>query len=218
MADVLIRHGTDVNAIRDDGRSSYSLAVRCGNAEVARRLVAAGASTSLATVDVFLAACMEGDEAGARAALAKSPDLIRTLTDEDQALFNQAAEQQRVGAVRLMVSLGFDTGQLAGYDGATALHVAAWNGRLEMVKLLLGLGAPLGIRDNHFGCSPLAWAAHGSQFSRRAADADYCTIVNMLIDAGSTQPETINRWNELPFGSPAVRALMNERGFPTNTA
>ena len=37
----------------------------------------------------------------------------------------------------------------------------------------------------------------------------------VLIDAGSTQPETINKWNELPVGSPAIRAIMNRRGFPT---
>jgi ankyrin repeat protein len=216
MTDLLIRHGADVNAVRADGRSSYSLARCSGNLDIAKRLAAAGARTDLPDVDVFLAACMEGDEAAARSVLAKSPDLIRTLTDEDRNLFHQAAERERIGAVRLMASLGFEIGRLGGDDGATALHVAAWNGRVEMAKLLIELGAPLNDRDRRFGCSPLAWATHGSQFCRRTTDENYRAIVNMLIDAGSTQPETINRWNELPFGSPAVRALMNERGFPTN--
>jgi ankyrin repeat protein len=215
MTELLVRHGADVNAVRADGRSSYGLAARCGNPEVSERLAAAGASKDLSDVDVFLAACIRGDEDTARSALARSPDLIRSLTDEDRELFHRAAEKERIDAVRLMASLGFEIGRLAGEDGATALHVAAWNGRAEMARTLITLGAPLNLRDNRFGCSPLAWAAHGSQFARKTGDDVYCAIVDMLIDAGSTQPETINKWNELPFGSPAVRALMNRRGFPT---
>jgi ankyrin repeat protein len=40
----------------------------------------------------------------------------------------------------------------------TALHSAAWNGDLRMVKLLVGAGADIAARDEEHDGNPLAWA------------------------------------------------------------
>jgi len=47
-------------------------------------------------------------------------------------------------------------------DGGTALHVAAWEGHLGLIDLLLGRGADLDARDDRHGMLPIAWAnEHG---------------------------------------------------------
>ena len=40
----------------------------------------------------------------------------------------------------------------------TALHSAAWNGDLPMVRLLVGAGADLAARDEEHDGTPLGWA------------------------------------------------------------
>ena len=84
----------------------------------------------------------------------------------------------------------------------------------ELTRLLLRLGAPLDVRDRQFGCSPLAWAAHGSANCRRADD-DYRAVVEALLDAGAGRETSINRWGEPPesLATPRVARLLRERGF-----
>jgi hypothetical protein len=73
---------------------------------------------------------------------------------------------------------------------------------------------PIDFRDREFGSSPLAWAAHGSTHCR-AADEQYCTVVEALLDAGATRVASINKWNEPPESmcTRPVAALLARRGF-----
>ena len=50
-----------------------------------------------------------------------------------------------------------------GVNNGTALHRAAWEGDLEMVKRLVAKGADIGNRDNPFNSTPLSWAQHNKQ-------------------------------------------------------
>jgi ankyrin repeat protein len=52
---------------------------------------------------------------------------------------------------------------MTGVNNGTALHRAAWDGRLEMVQRLVSLGADIGNRDNPFMSTPLSWAQHNKQ-------------------------------------------------------
>jgi ankyrin repeat protein len=215
FVDLLLRHGADPNAARADGRTSYALAVRSGSVEVAERLRAAGARIdSLSDKDEFLSACMRADEAGARAILAKSPQLLESLAPEDKNLMLQAASRDRMDVVRLMISLGFDPGTTDTW-GSTALHGAAWWGKVAIVKELIHLGAPINVLDGQYGSSPLGFAAHGSRHCPRAdkSGADYCAIIDALIEAGSTPGELVNKWNEPLNGTRAVKAHLAKRGF-----
>lgn len=44
--------------------------------------------------------------------------------------------------------------------GATALHVAAFHGRRDVVELLLAAGAEINARDGTHGATPAGWAIH----------------------------------------------------------
>lgn len=214
VAELLLAHGAAVDARRADGRTPYALAVRAGNAAVADLLRARGAETvGLAPADELFGACLRADAAAARAVLARHPGLLGELTPEDRGALGHAAGEGREASVRLLVELGFDLAW-EGPWGGTPLHWAAWHGQLEMVRLLLGLGAPLAVRDSQYGSSPLGWAAHGSRFCRRA-DGDYRAVVAALLDAGAGREVSINRWGEPPesFASRGVAALLRERGF-----
>jgi ankyrin repeat protein len=50
-----------------------------------------------------------------------------------------------------------------GVNNGTALHRAAWEGDLEMVKRLVAKGTDIGNRDNPFNSTPLSWAQHNKQ-------------------------------------------------------
>lgn len=57
-----------------------------------------------------------------------------------------------------MKELGFDLNEV---KRTTAMHNAVVCGHLEMVKLLIELGADPLIRDTEFNATPLDWAKYG---------------------------------------------------------
>jgi ankyrin repeat protein len=67
--------------------------------------------------------------------------------------------------------------------GKTALHVAAMEGWPEAVRLLLGHGASVTVRDREFNAPPLIWAAEGSRMPR--VGRDHAAVGRLLLDAGS---------------------------------
>jgi hypothetical protein len=59
--------------------------------------------------------------------------------------------------VRWLLSQGANVNASVGW-GVTALHSAAWNGDLEMVKLLVAAGADVSPRDAEHDNTPAGWA------------------------------------------------------------
>lgn len=215
IASALIAHGADVNAMRNDGKTAYVLAVRTGNTPVANLLVEHGADTNvLSSVDRLVGACAIADEATARRIVHDDPAVIARLTDADKWALCLAAEEGRDASVRLMVSLGWSLTH-EGDWGGTALHHAAWQGRAAATRTLIELGAPIDFRDKQFGSSPIGWAAHGSRNGRPGHDEDYADTVSALLDAGSSREPSYNRWGEPPenLASKAVVRLLRERKF-----
>jgi ankyrin repeat protein len=208
----ILSQGADPNVARADGRTPYVLAVRHGNSAVAGLLRVHGARVEgVGPVDEFIGACLRADADAARSILKSDPRLPQKMTSEDREILAQAAGRNRLDSVRVMAQLGLDLGT-TGESGATMLHVAAWHGHVEMVRLLLQHGVPVDTRDTTYGSSALGWAAHGS-VNCRQADEDYCAIVRLLLDAGAKREASVNSRGVAPedICSPAVAALLMER-------
>ena len=159
---LLVDHGVDIN-VADSRlrRTPYNLAVLNGNQEIAQYLLAHGAdATALSDLDSFFAACLGADEVRARTFLAQDPTLLSRLGGHRAELLQLAAERDKRASIRLMAELGFD---LNAIKRTTALHNAAMSGNLEMVKLLIELGANPQLRDTEFNATPLGWAEYGGK-------------------------------------------------------
>ena len=176
----LLAHGVDPNVSGSghpthEGRTAYEWALFNGSADIAALLEAAGVRSTrfeMDAVDLFLAAALAADADAVRradpavreAAIRRRPDAVR-----------QAVDLRRPGAVRLLVEAGF---RIDGDGGASPLHVAAYDGDLEMVRLLVGLGADTEREDPEFRSTPLGWAEHAH------ADA----VVDYLRSLSSATP------------------------------
>jgi len=212
-ARALLEHGADPNLRRADGATAYALAVRSGNREMAALMLEHGAdAASLGPQDELLDACFAGDASRARGVLTAHPELAALIVTHAGFGLSRAVSQDNADAIRVMLELGCALDAQAP-DGGTALHWAAWHGKLELVRLLLALGAPVDVRDTQFGSSPLGWAAHGSG-QHRGHDETYVAIVDALLDAGAARLPSINRWGEPPenIASPAIAKHLAARG------
>ncbi len=159
---LLVKHGVDVNSADTRlKKTPYELALLHGNTEIAKLLLAHGATrTTLSIVDDFAATCLGGNADRARSLLKKDPQLIEKLGSRRTELLQLAAERDKRDAVRLMAELGFN---LNAVQRTTGLHHAAMSGHLEMAKLLIELGADPHIRDTEFQAKPLGWAEYSNQ-------------------------------------------------------
>jgi ankyrin repeat protein len=214
LAELLLAHGADPRAARTDGRTPYELAMRVGNRPVAELLRARGAAVeSLRPEDALLAACAAGDFEAARAVAGAHPGLVARMTGEEPAAIVRAAGDGSAHAVPVLAAVGYDF-STEGPWGGTALHWAAWHGHVALVRALITAGSPINRRDRTYGSSPIAWAAHGSR-NCRSADDEYATIVDLLLDAGSERPPSINKWNAPPeaFATDPVLDRLRARGF-----
>lgn len=156
---LLVENGTDVNrpSIRPDARSPYGEAVYHGNEAIAEYLAACGAETfPLEDPDRFAGACISGDAERARALLARDPSLIDKLGARGNALMENAIGSDNRDAVRLMAKLGFDL-------NAFGMHDAARYGHLDMIKLLVELGADASQKEPGHEISALGYASHYQQ-------------------------------------------------------
>ncbi|MGN6504223.1 MAG: ankyrin repeat domain-containing protein [Tepidisphaeraceae bacterium] len=138
----------------------------------------------------FLAACAIADEPAARAALARDPDVLASLSANDHARLANAAWAGNAAAVRLMLDLGFDPA-IVPPTGGTPLHAAAWHGRADLVQLILEhpavrsrWGDLIELTDASFQSTPLGWCCHGSTNCRNPA-GDYPQVARLLLKAGA---------------------------------
>ncbi len=156
---LLVENGADVNrpSHRPDARSPYGEAVYHGNEAIAEYLAARGAEMfPPGELDRFAGACISGDGDRARALLAHDPFLIENLGKRAHALMENATGSDNRDAVRQMAELGFDL-------NACGMHNAARYGHLDMIKLLVELGADTSLKDSDHEISALGYASHYQQ-------------------------------------------------------
>jgi ankyrin repeat protein len=106
--------------------------------------------------------------------------------------------------VEFLLQKGVDTTR-RGNQGNTALHSAAWNGHIEVVKLLLAQKAPLEVK-NDYGATVLDFTVWASAHNRLGVD--YLPIVESLIDAGAS----VDAVSPFPSGNESVDEVLRRHG------
>ncbi|SDS63321.1 Ankyrin repeat [Friedmanniella luteola] len=148
------------------GRTALQLARRSGRPEVVVLLTALGAHADDDPEGELVLALLSGDAEGVERLGAAHPDALPVLRSTMPSLVLRAAVADRFDGVRLLVELGFGVDALGRQDlpveqpWETALHHAAGEGKEDLVRLLLALGADPGARDRRFDATPLEWARH----------------------------------------------------------
>lgn len=165
---LLIEHGVDVNTPSGrTGRTPYQEAMREGHHAIAEYLLRHGAKKiNLDPLEAFSIACIAGRRDEVRARLAEDPTLLEKLGHYGRTeLLQRAVVARRPDAVRLIVDLGVDINSMVAGSGLdrSALHGAAGWAGLEMVKLLLELGADPHLRDPTYHAAPIGWASYSDQ-------------------------------------------------------
>lgn len=159
---LLLANGVDPNVPGSghpthEDRTAYEWAVYTGSTEIAALLSAAGARPPrfpIDAVDRFLAAALGEDAEAVRQA---GPAVSAAAVRRRPGAVEQAVDLRRAEAVRLLVEAGFS---VHGAGRTTPLHLAAYNGDLPMVRLLVGLGADPQREDPEHHSTPLGWAEH----------------------------------------------------------
>ena len=207
-ADALLAAGADPRALDGEGVSTLRRAVRAGNADVAARLLRAGAAADSTVVDRFIGACLRADRGEVEALLAGHPHLRERLTDEDRSVIVDAAALPTAVPVALMLDVGF-TPHARNALGEQALHTAAYHGRAATVRLLLNSGASVHSRDARFDATPLAFATVGSgeQAGKRG---DWVETVRLLLRADATTKDV---WVASKPPSPEVQESLRRLGI-----
>ena len=159
-------------------------------------------------------ACLHADRAGARRQLARDPGLVGRLTEAERGAIVHAAETGNTAGLVLMLDLGFPIEIRGGDHGGTPLHVAAYSGSAEAVRLLLDRGADMEARDTTWDDTPLGWAIVGSgERPKTNPDPNWIATTQTLIEArASTVGVTLSPDDPKP-PSPQVAELLRGYGI-----
>ncbi|MFI5257763.1 MAG: hypothetical protein ACHQRK_10940 [Gemmatimonadales bacterium] len=179
------------------GRSPLDVAEQFEQGETLQAMLALASP-----VQRLLFACRRADEVEARSLVREHPRLVESMSPEQHRTLADAAWTGDVRAVSLMLSLGFDP-RIPGHDSGSALHLAAWDGSVEMVETLLRDPRARGLvatRDAHHGGTPLGWCCHGS--AQGTDHGDHGAVARLLLDAGAEPGDDGQN------ASPAVQAVL----------
>ena len=162
---LLLAHGADPAGpgTGRGGHTAWEWATLGDRRKILDLLATTGPAPQADPVLTFLGACMAGDTDRVRALRAADPGIAAEAIAREPDVLVDAVEADRPAAVRLLVQSGYDLSTLRRGGGYSPLHGAAWNGHLDMVRLLLELGADPAAEDlTHHGTAA-DWAARNHQ-------------------------------------------------------
>jgi ankyrin repeat protein len=153
VIELLLDHRADPT-VRDEGTSASELAARRGRGDVLGMFVRRGIPLDLKGVDRLISACAMDDGAQVQELARREPQLVSGLLGQGSTLLAEFTGTWNTAGVRHLLDLGVPVTSLYKGDGyfdiapdSTALHVAAWQLRADLVQLLLERGARVNARD-----------------------------------------------------------------------
>ena len=132
---------------------------------------------------------------------------------EGDATSYPAPEPRPTETVEFMLSLGFSPRTRNGF-GEQPLHTAAFNGKVETVRLLLDAGADVDAHDDRFDSTPLASATVGSG-AQEGTPGGWFETVKLLIGSGASREGVWNLREAAERGG--HRPLAPLRDYPQRT-
>ena len=163
MIELLLDHGADPR-VRKDGATAIERAARRGRGDLLALFAKRGFPIELQGVDRLIAACATDDASTISEIQQREPQLVRELLAQGATLLSEFASTWNTAGVGHLLDLGVPVNAPYGGDGyfdvaneSTALHVAAWQSRPDLVRLLIERGADVKARDGK-GRTPLVLA------------------------------------------------------------
>lgn len=104
-----------------------------------------------------------------KTASALAPAQMGVERDKDSEMLHEAAGNGNLAAVRTMIALGFE---LSPRGTRTPLHVAAFNGHVDIMEVILEAGADAALRDPDYQTLPVVHAMHNHQDAAVAMPMD----------------------------------------------
>ena len=156
MIELLLDHGAEPALPNTrDGRSATAMAAHRGRGDVLGLLTQRGVALDCRGVDRLIAACALDDRETIRSLMAKMPGLEAEIVDRGGTLLAEFAGVGNTAGVRNLLDCGVSPTALYmegdPYFGiakdSTALHVAAWRARPDVVKELIARGVPVNATD-----------------------------------------------------------------------
>jgi ankyrin repeat protein len=163
-------------------KSAHEIAREFGHEEVVRLLMARSPDAVKLPV-----ACELGDEALVRKLIADHPGAAGALSSDDQRKLADAARNNRTTTVRLMLEAGWPP-DVRGQHNATPLHWAGFHGNAEMTRILIAHHAPIDVKGDDYGGTPLSWTIYGSEHGWHCRTGDYGATAETLLAAGAQAP------------------------------
>jgi len=160
---LLLDHGADPR-VQKDGATAIERAARKGRGNLLKLFAQRGFPIELTGVDRLIAACAMDNARTVREIREREPKLVRELLAQGSTLLAEFAGTWNTAGVRHLLDLGVPVNARYEGDGyfdiakdSTALHVAAWQSRPDLVRLLIERGADVKVRDAK-GRTPLQLA------------------------------------------------------------
>jgi ankyrin repeat protein len=209
MIELLIEHGADPALPDREGRSAITMAARRGRAAALDLFEKRGTPINLTGIDGLIAACARDQKGAIRSITSAAPGLKLQVMEHGGTLLAEFSGVGNLTGVRNLLDLGVSVNAIylegdAYYDiarNSSALHVAAWRARPEVVTELIACGASVNAIDAQ-GRTALQLAVKACVDSYWA---DRCSpdSVRVLVEAGASA-EGI----ELPTGYDEIDVLL----------
>jgi ankyrin repeat protein len=212
MIELLMDYGADPALPSREGNSAIHIAARRGRADALDLFEKRGTPINLTGVDALIAACARDQKQTIRSLIATEPQLRSELIEQGGTSLAEFSGVGNLAGVRNLFDLGVSVTALYregdGYYGiakeSTALHVAAWRARPDVVKELIVRGAPVNARDGE-GRTALQLAV------KACVDSYWSELrspesVRALLEAGASTDGV-----KLPTGYDEIDTLLRQR-------